>query len=129
MQAQQLLRDCGLGIPSTDSRRIDLVARGLPLFGGLPIFGDASVVSPLHGDGTLWGQSASTNGVALQRTRARHEGTYQEICISDKAVFLLLGAEVGGRLSHEALRVLGQLAAVKARDAPELLRGHARHLW
>ena len=126
---QPMLRDCGLGLPFTDSRRIDFVARGTPLFGGLPIYGDASLVSPVRGDGTAYARAATTDGIALQRTRATHENTYFDLVNNDRVAFVMLGSELGGRFSDEALRVLKQLAAAKARQAPDLLRSSIRHGW
>ena len=129
VQTQALLCDCGLGIASHDRRRIDLVARGLPLFGGLPIFGDASLVSAVHGDGTSWAGAARRDGVALERARRVHEDTYAEICSSDRAKLVILGSELEGRLSPDALTILRKLSAAKARQAPELLQRSVQFAW
>ena len=45
-----LLRDLGIpGVPGSDSRQLDVVASGLPLFGGKSIVGDA-MRSAITGD-------------------------------------------------------------------------------
>ena len=80
------------------------------LYGGLPIFADASLVSAVHGDGTAWAQANLQDGIALHRARRVHEQTYPELCHSDRAVFVMLGSELGGRLSPEALSVLRKLS-------------------
>ena len=131
MLPQAFLRDLDLRprVRQGDTRQIDLVARGLPLFGGLPICGDAAVVSALHGDGTPWAGAADENGVALRRTGNQHRDQYRELCNSDRVKFVMLGAETGGRLSQEALPVLWGLAAAKAREAPKLLARRAQYMW
>jgi hypothetical protein len=128
---QTLLRDLGLRpqVPAWDDRRIDLVARGLPLFGGLPICGDAAVVSAIHADGMPWSGAEANDGVALARTTAAHQETYAELCASGSLRFVMLGAELGGRLSPEVAPVLWGLAAAKARESPALLIVAAQHAW
>ena len=116
-------------IPTTDGRRVDLVARGLPLFGGLPLCGDAALVSALHADGSPWRYADLQDGVALQRTDEQHRQQYHELCSSNRAHFVMLGAELGGRLSAEASHMLRQLAAAKAREAPQLLRRSVEFAW
>ena len=44
---QPMLRDLDLGVRPLDTRRVDLIARGLPLYGGILVCGDASLVAPL----------------------------------------------------------------------------------
>ena len=105
------------------------MARGLPLFGGLPIFADASLVSTVHGDGTAWAQADQRDGVALARTRRTHERIYAEICASDRAAFVMLGSELGGRLSPDAIEILRKLSAAKSRHAPELLQRSVQFAW
>ncbi len=41
----------------------------------------------------------------------------------------MLGAELGGRVSQEALKALHLLAVAKARESPELLRRRAKSAW
>ena len=79
MQAQVWLCDLDLGFDATDERRVDLVARGLPLFGGVPVCGDSSMTSVLHCDGKPWVGATDNDGVAIQRARRAHETTYPEL--------------------------------------------------
>ena len=47
------LRNAGMGtISPQDGRHIEIVATGLPLFRGVPLAVDATLVSPLHVDGS-----------------------------------------------------------------------------
>jgi hypothetical protein len=124
---QPFLRDLDVGVQ--DDRRVDMIARGLPVYGGLPICGDASMVSAIHDDGTPWRRAAAENGVALQRARDMHEQTYPELVHSDRLRLIVLGCELGGRQPTEALLLIRQLAAAKAREAPELLRKSAQFAW
>ena len=66
-----LLRDTSLtGIEATDGRALEIVATGLPLEHGIPLGCDATLVSPLHADGTPWPAADVTPGVALARAAA-----------------------------------------------------------
>jgi len=91
------LSELNLGLRSTDGRRVDLVARGLPLFDGVPVCGDATMVSPLHANGTPWAGAEDHDGVALSRTRRKHEDDYSELVGGSRARLLVLGCEVFGR--------------------------------
>ncbi len=42
---------------------------------------------------------------------------------------MVLGTELGGRWTHEALNVLRRLAEAKCRDSPALLRRSAQLAW
>jgi hypothetical protein len=55
--------------------------------------------------------------VAMARTHRSHELTYVEICESDRAAFVVLGSELGGRLSHDALRNITTYYGVLRRTA------------
>ena len=112
-----------------DDRRIDILARGPPLYGGLPICGDAALVSVLHADGTPWRWADERDGVALEHTAKQHLATYWEVNAAPRLHFLMLGAELGGRISPEALSALHQLAAAKASEAPQLLQKRAQAAW
>ena len=59
------LRDTSIpGIRADDGRHVEILASGLPLYHGVPLAVDASLVSPLHADGTPWAHAASQDGVA-----------------------------------------------------------------
>ena len=105
------------------------MAYGLDLYGGLPVCGDATMVSPLHSDGHPWRGAAATNGLRLRAARRRKEMTYPELAAGGQGRLVLLGCEVGGRWSPEALRLLARLAKERCRQAPRLLQRAARQAW
>ena len=131
MQPQPHLCDMNLQfhISASDERRSDLLARGTALFGGLPTCGDASLASPLHADGSPWRRADQEDGVVIARVNRQHYDDYPELVASSRVHFLMLSAEIGGRLHQEAIDILQRLAAAKAAALPQLLRRGARLTW
>ena len=118
-----LLRDLNLGV--TDNRNIEVVAYGLPLFGGLPIALDCTLVSVLHQDGSPWPKTAQESGVRAEACREEKEGTYPEFHNSGRARLVVAAMEVGGRWSEESCAFLRMLAASRASRLPPVLRRQA----
>ena len=87
------------------------------------------MASPVNADGSPWPRAADADGVALGRTRRRHQRRYPELVGGDRGRLLVLGSEVGGRWEPEALGVLRSLTATKVREAPVLLRRSAALAW
>ena len=98
-------------------------------FRGLPLFCDVTVVSPLTQSGAARGSSASSNGAILRTAVNRKRGTYSDIPDSGVARLVVLGCEVYGRWSEDAVVLVRQLAEAKAREAPPALRTSARQAW
>ena len=74
------VRDMDLGVPNgRDSRRLEVVADGLPLFGGMQLAIDTTLVSAVQGDGEPTRGAADRDSVALRRARRRKEQTYPEL--------------------------------------------------
>ncbi len=129
-----LLRDMNLqGISSLDGRQIEVVANGLPLWGGAQLAVDATLVSPVRRDGRPQPHAAEADGTQLQEARRRKERKYWELLRSRRCRLVVLGLEVGGRWSDEALDFIRRLARAKAREHPPLLRASAQmaysHRW
>ena len=78
MTTNRMIRDMDLGVPITDGRRVEVVADGLPLFGGVQLAIDTTLVSTLHCDGSPRRGAAHTDGVTLDAVRRRKERTYPE---------------------------------------------------
>ena len=78
MTTNRMIRDMDLGVPITDGRRVEVVADGLPLFGGVQLAIDTTLVSALHCDGSPRRGAAHTDGVTLVAARRRKERTYPE---------------------------------------------------
>ena len=107
-----------------DNRRMDLITRGLSgIFGGKPLFMDATCVSPIHGNGLPMTGAANTDGACLIR---KDEDTYfidyPDIHTSTHAKLLSLSVETYGRWGSDSLRLLRQMANYKASDVPPCLQ-------
>ena len=75
-----LVRDMDLEVPvAADARRLEVVADGLPLWGGVQLAVDATLVSALRGDGNPRRGAATRDGVALTEARRAKERTYPEL--------------------------------------------------
>ena len=73
------LRDLNLGLPLTDGRRLEVVAHGLPAFGGVQVAVDVTLVSPLRRDGSSQSRADHEPGLALRTAAERkHRVTYPE---------------------------------------------------
>ena len=133
VRTERMLRDSHLQVEQGDQRRMDLVAapgaRAPGAFRGLPLFCDVTVVSPHTQAGLARGSSANTNGAILRTAANRKRGTYSDISDSGVARLVVLGCEVYGRWCEDAILLVRQLAAAKAREAPPALRASARQAW
>ena len=89
------VRDMDLGVH--DNRRLEVVADGLPLFGGVQLAVDTTLVSAIQGDGQPQRGAADNDGVALKRARRRKETTHPEfVQPGSRARLVVLALEVGG---------------------------------
>ena len=115
-----MVRDMDLAVPIPgDSRRIEVLADGLALFGGVQLAIDTTLVSPLHADGTARPGAARNDGVALRVARRRKERRYPELSgHNNRCRLVVLAGEVGGRWSDET-RTL----------EPPLLRKRVEQAW
>ena len=74
------VRDLDLGVVDRlDARRLEVVADGLPLFGGAQLAIDTTLVSAIRQDGTPRRGAATRDGVALLEARRRKARTYPEL--------------------------------------------------
>ena len=89
------------------------MAYGLPIFGGLPVFGEATVVSSLDVQGCVKYHADSVNGSALAAAHRRKQRRYAELTAGDRGRLMLLGCEVGGRMATEAWQLLQKLVQCK----------------
>ena len=76
MQENVRLRDMGVpGISCQDERKLEVVATGLPVAGGIPLAVDATMVGVLHANGTPWPCADTDPGVALDRAHRSEDTT------------------------------------------------------
>ena len=130
---ERLLRNTHLAVRPADQRRMDLVAapgaRGIGARRGLSLFCDITIVSPLTRNGVSRNGARHTDGAMVAAAARRKHAHYADIDASGIAAFIVLGSEVFGRWGAEALKLVSDLAALKARSAPPLLRQSARAAW
>ena len=123
-----MVRDMDLAVPHAhDTRRLEGVADGLPLFGGTQLAFDTTLVSTLHCDGSARRGAAHRDGVALLGSQTQEITHLSRELIGPhaRARLVVLAGEVGGRWSEETRSFLCQLARAKARSEPSILRGRA----
>ena len=64
------IRDAGIAdIDPRDGRRVEVVASGLPVEHGVPVAVDATLISPLRGDGVPHGRAAAQIAAAGSANR------------------------------------------------------------
>ena len=126
-----MLRDLDISPPqNSDGRRLEVVAEGLTSFGGCQLALDATLVSPLQGDGSHRRGADITDGTALGEARKDKVRTYPELCRGNgRALLVVIAGEVGGRWSDETKSFLWCLASAKAAAVTGRLFGSARAAW
>ena len=123
------LRESSAPVPPHDARRIEILATGLPLYRGVPMAVDVTMVSALHADGTPWAGAAERDGTAILRAERAKAVCYPELVRSSVLRLVTVACEVGGRWNAASQDLLRRLAAAKARSAPPALWGTARGAW
>ena len=120
-----LVRDLNVNPVRQDDRRIQVIANGLPLWGGAQLAVDTTLVSPLTAAGAPRRAGGRTTGAALLAARRAKERTYPELCRSSRCRLTVLAIEVGGRWSAEAATFVRQLARCEASSTPPPSRAAA----
>ena len=118
-----MVRDMDLPVPNArDARRLKIVADGLPLFGGVQLAVDTTLVSPLHRDGSPHRDAANIDGTVLEVARHKQETTYPELTGPNACCRLVvLAGETGGCWSEETRTFVGLLVKAKGREVPWVL--------
>ena len=118
------LRDLDVPVPVTDSRRLEVVCNGLPLFRGAQLALDTTLVSPVCSNGEPRGRSAVEDGAALSSARQRKARICPELCAQSRSP---------GCSHCRDRRPLVRRGTVscpswpaKARSVPHILHGRAR---
>ena len=115
---------------AADGRSLEVVVDGLPLFGGCQSVVDTTVVCALHCDGSPHRGAENLDGVVLERGRRRKERTHPELVgPRRRARLVVLGIEVGGRMSMETTSFLSQLAKARSRQETALMRRRVEQAW
>ena len=128
-QTNVMLRDMNMTVPPTDTRRIEVVANGLPLFGGAQLAVDTTLVSTLRGDGHPRADAHRFPGVAIRDAEKAKRNKYHELAGHGRCRLVVIALEVCGRWSSEAASFVRALAKFKAESRPRLLKRSAELLY
>ena len=109
------------GVDVNDGRRLEIVAEGLPLYHGIQLAIDATLVSPLGRNNHPRCNSNNQDGAVLHEARLKKQRTYRDIVQSRRCHLLTAGLEIGGRWSEEFSGFIRHLAKNKAKDSPPFL--------
>ena len=123
------VRDMNVTVSPTDTRKIEVVANGLPLYGGAQLAVDTTLVSPVRGDGRPRAGAQWRPAVAIRDAERSKTVRYHELTGENRCRLVVLAFEVGGRWSASAAVFVHNLAKVKAMSCPSLLRRSAEHLF
>ena len=130
---ERLLRDTHVPVPAEDGRRLDIIAPGLNVAHGLPLFCDVTVVSPVSREGQPRAGTSNRGGRWLELADADNEATYAPVVRSGLGALYCLGSEVYGRWGEPSVILLGALVREKSRMLhPRIRRGAAlgfQHRW
>ena len=109
MPQQLLLNTTTSGIAPDDRRRLDLV-----------IYGTAPLGGALCCDATLG--AATQDGAVLRTALRRKHATYPELADGGAQALCVLGCEVGGRWSTDAVMLVRRFVALRTLRAPPAVR-------
>ena len=130
------IRDLAIpGLVASDARKLDVVATGLPLYGGRTIVVDATLRSPLTGAGMWRFNADQADGATFpQAVRDKHNKYPELLAQGLRIQFVVAATEVGGRCNDQLIDLVRQLARHKASTFARPLRASmhtilARRFW
>ena len=129
VQPNAYLRDMNLGVPAADERRIEVLASGLPCYGGAQLAVDITVRHFLAATGEARAQSTDSGGQLLLAVRRDKERRYAELVRSRWCKLIVVAISTGGRWSSESLGFVHDMAFAKARQTPQYMRKSAAFAW
>ena len=130
MRTNQLMRNLNIRVHSSDNRRIEVIADGLPFYSGCQIALDATLVSPLTCQGNPRLNSHIRDAAVLEEARRKKEQrTYADVANSGRCRFITAGVEIGGRWAPALVIFIARLAKSKTRSVPKPLQTAAKHWW
>ena len=102
---------------------------GHGLYGGRPLFCDATVRSPLTGQGEPHPRAATDDGAVLTRALQDKNKKYYDVASGSLGELVVLAVETGGRWHDTALDLVRLLAKRKVRSVHPLLQRSAELAW
>ena len=112
---ERLLRTTHVAVPEGDGRRMDIVATGLNVEHGLPLFCDVTVVTPIARNGRPRPGTSNSGGSLLLQAERDNNNTYAPVLDSGLGALFSLGFEVYGRWARQCSDLLPKLAWERAR--------------
>ena len=117
------------GVAATDARQLDVVASGLPIYGGCTLVIDATLRSPLTGAGMWRYDSHLEDRASFPQARRDKLQKYPELAGQGlRLKFIVAAAEVGGRCNDELVDLVRRLAQHKASLFAPALRQSMRSI-
>ena len=132
MTLNMMIRDMDLAVPHAhDTRRLEVVADGLPLFGGTQLAIDTTLVSTLPCDGSARRGAAHRDGAALVAARRKKERIYPELIGPARARLVVPAGSndrVLARLHRRLNNRKGSLSATNRKNAEANVRAYDMNL-
>ena len=122
VRSNVLLRNLNVATGLEDQRQIEVIASGLPVFGGSQFAIDVALRSPLDRDGAPRARADWQDGASAEAARADKETKYPELASADRCRLVVLAIETDGRFSQELADFLRRLAHAKSLGAPSFFR-------
>ena len=123
---ERMLRSTWVRVPEWDNRRLDLVVPGLNVEGGMPLFCDVTIVSPISRSSAARPGTSNLGGSLLERAENGNHDTYEVVLQNRLACLKCLGCEVYGRWGQQCIDLVPRLARERVRCmAPRVRRGIA----
>ena len=123
---ERLLRNAGIPVGEYNELRMDLVLPGTGVNGGLPLFCDVTVITPISHQGLPRPGTSNAGGRLLARAQGDNDNTYASVIQSGLGSLQCLGFEVFGRWGKQCIDLIPKLAIAKSFGAhPRLRRGTA----
>lgn len=130
---ERMLTRTNIPVAADDTRRLDLVASGLNVYHGLPLFCDATILSLITATGLARPGTSNQGGQLLVHAEEDNNNIYWEVHSTGLGVSLCLGCEVYGRWSRQCIDLVPKLARERTRGLHvRVRRGMAlalQHRW
>ena len=130
---ERMLNRTNIPVAPEDLRRLDLVAPGLNVCRGLPLFCDVTVLSPITATGVARPGTSNQGGRLLTNAEADNNDIYWDVTSTGLGELFCLGCEVYGRWSRQCVDLVPKLARERTRGLHvRVRRGIAlslQHRW
>ena len=129
VQCNAFLRDMNVGVNSSDERRVEVLASGLPCYNGAQLAVDITVRHFLTATGGAQALACERDGRLLAEARTDKERQYRELLRDRRCRLVVVAISTGGRWSSESLKFIRALAFARARSVPSYMRMSAVCTW